>query len=344
MLPPGLHTEPVWPLSFRLDVAMLGTAGEAVLATLAVLAAICAVAVVAAGAAGHYRRAVMPLAVLPPTLLFGWIVLRPTVEPAYPTSFFASPEPYAAPSVERGMAVYAANCAICHGASGRGDGPAAAGLPIRPADLTAPHLFAHSEGDLFWWISHGAGHHAMPGFAGNIGANQRWDVINFIRARTAAVLLRGIGPEIRPQAGFVVPDFAFEKGGRQQTLAELLKNGPVLLVLFAPPAPTARLAQLATAERHLSTVKLDVLAVDTGAVAVPMPGTVLVSGEVRSVLALFGPQNGISELMLDRSGEVCARWASSNGSGLADAAALAAYARRASRFAAAMPGHAGHAH
>jgi hypothetical protein len=75
-----------------------------------------------------------------------------------------------------------------------------------------------------------------------------------------------------------------------------------------------------------------------------MPGTVLVSGEVRSVLALFGPQNGISELMLDRSGEVCARWASSNGSGLADAAALAAYARRASRFAAAMPGHAGHAH
>ena len=40
------------------------------------------------------------------------------------------------PPVARGRASFDALCAGCHGASGRGDGPAAAGLKVRPADLT----------------------------------------------------------------------------------------------------------------------------------------------------------------------------------------------------------------
>ncbi|MFN0114447.1 MAG: c-type cytochrome [Paracoccaceae bacterium] len=43
------------------------------------------------------------------------------------------PEAARAPS---GKALYADFCAACHGASGKGDGPAAAGLAKRPADLT----------------------------------------------------------------------------------------------------------------------------------------------------------------------------------------------------------------
>ncbi len=35
-----------------------------------------------------------------------------------------------------GRALYDAYCVSCHGASGQGDGPAAAGLPNPPADLT----------------------------------------------------------------------------------------------------------------------------------------------------------------------------------------------------------------
>lgn len=38
--------------------------------------------------------------------------------------------------VETGRASYADMCAGCHGASGRGNGPAAAGLAVHPADLT----------------------------------------------------------------------------------------------------------------------------------------------------------------------------------------------------------------
>ncbi|WP_208353308.1 c-type cytochrome [Pseudaestuariivita rosea] len=44
-----------------------------------------------------------------------------------------------------GRSDYAALCAGCHGDTGRGDGPAAAGLPIAPPDLTT--LSARNGGE-----------------------------------------------------------------------------------------------------------------------------------------------------------------------------------------------------
>lgn len=40
------------------------------------------------------------------------------------------------PEPDEGRALFAENCAMCHGASGRGDGELAAGLDPAPSDLT----------------------------------------------------------------------------------------------------------------------------------------------------------------------------------------------------------------
>lgn len=40
------------------------------------------------------------------------------------------------PEAEEGQALYAENCAMCHGPAGRGDGEVAARLEIKPTDLT----------------------------------------------------------------------------------------------------------------------------------------------------------------------------------------------------------------
>jgi putative copper resistance protein D len=264
ILPPGLHAEPGWPFPFRLDIGALTLGARIVLAVLTAAVCVCAVAAVAAAAAGHYRRTSAFAAGLLLCLGFGWLPLRPAIESAYPTSYYAPTQPYAAASVARGAAVYAENCTLCHGATGHGDGPAAGSLPIRPADLTEPHLFAHSPGDLFWWISHGIDQGVMPAFAGILKPDQRWDVINFIRARAAGVIASDIGPDVSTTAAPQVPDFAFEASGVQQTLDQTIETGPVLLVLFAPPAPLALLRQLGDSSPRLAAAGLRVIAVGLG--------------------------------------------------------------------------------
>jgi putative copper export protein/mono/diheme cytochrome c family protein len=353
-LPPGLHSEPGWPFPFRLDIDALTVGSQTLLAILAVAICVCGVGVVAVVAAGRYRLMAVFAAGLVLCLAVAWLPLHPAIERAYPTSYYASAEPYAAASIFRGAAVYAENCALCHGATGRGDGPAATRLPIRPADLTEPHLFDHSPGDLFWWISHGMDEGVMPGFAGMLNPNQRWDVINFVRARAAGVLAMRIDPEISTAAApLEVPDFAVEAGGVQQTLREALETGPVLLVLFALPAPIERLQQLAAAQPLLGAAGLLVVAVGLGTSPDEPPEgnrtppfVVRVSSEVSSALALFraAEDGGETELLLDRRGKIRARWTSDMPGGPAPIDVLIADAGRVDRIAAATPSHAGHNH
>ena len=58
------------------------------------------------------------------TMRFGWVVL--------PLVLAACVERDAPTGAED----YATFCAACHGATGKGDGPGAEGLTVRPADLT----------------------------------------------------------------------------------------------------------------------------------------------------------------------------------------------------------------
>jgi putative copper resistance protein D len=352
-LRPGLHAEPGWPFPFRLDIAALTPRSQILLAVLALIICLCAIAIVATAAAGQYRRTGPFAVVLTLCLALGWFPLRPAIEPAYPTSYYAPSEPYAAASIVRGAVLYTDNCALCHGASGHGDGPAAAGLPIRPADLTQPHLFAHSQGDLFWWVSHGMDEGVMPTFADVLNPNQRWDVINFIRARAAGGLAGEIGPEVTTATSPEVPDFAFEAGDRQRTLTQMLETGPVLLVLFEPPAPIERLQQLTTAQVPFSNVGLRVVAVGLAAPPegaserrVAPPCVVDVASEVISTLTLFRAveDGGETELMLDRRANVRARWTSAMNGGVPSPATLVATAQRVARIALAAPSHASHSH
>jgi putative copper resistance protein D len=92
------------------------------------------------------------------------------------------------------MLLYGESCAVCHGAAGYGDGPAAADLKPKPADLTARHAATHTAGDLYWWLSHGIKDTAMPGFKDSFNEDERWDLINFLRALSNAERARSLAP------------------------------------------------------------------------------------------------------------------------------------------------------
>lgn len=83
-------------------------------------------------------------------------------------------------SVAAGKALYSQRCASCHGAEGRGDGPAAQGLGIKPVDFTAPYMANIADGELFWVTSQGFG--KMPSFKGTLTDEERWHLVDYLRS------------------------------------------------------------------------------------------------------------------------------------------------------------------
>jgi putative copper resistance protein D len=51
-------------------------------------------------------------------------------------------------SVAKGKAIYAKNCAECHGPVGKGDGLKGRDLEPKPGDLSSPGVAAESDGAL----------------------------------------------------------------------------------------------------------------------------------------------------------------------------------------------------
>jgi putative copper resistance protein D len=109
------------------------------------------------------------------------VALHPLAVDANPATYVRPAVPYAAPYIVQGEGLYRTHCQACHGVAGYGDGPASAGLPRPPADLTAQHAADHTAGDLFWWLTSGIPGSGMPGLPTS-SPEARWDVI-ILRAR-----------------------------------------------------------------------------------------------------------------------------------------------------------------
>jgi mono/diheme cytochrome c family protein len=80
---------------------------------------------------------------------------------------------------DSGKILYGKICNVCHGNSGKGDGVAAAGLSVRPADHTSANVQLQTDGSLFYELSNG--HAPMPAYKDVLTPKQRWSLINYIR-------------------------------------------------------------------------------------------------------------------------------------------------------------------
>ena len=235
-IPPALHVEPWWPLPFRFDLDAFAAPALRVDPVLASAAAAIGVAAVVATVVSRRRRRAALLAVMIALAGLLWN-LRFFVVPAFPTSFYRSPTNFTLASIARGQALFAQHCAGCHGASGRGNGPNALALDMPPSDLTGAHVYAHSDGDLFWWIGHGVGD-TMPGFGDAIDDRARWNLIDFIHANADAARLQRRAPD-GPNA-FPAPNFTADCPDGEKSLADLRARFVRLVVADrAPPSDEA---------------------------------------------------------------------------------------------------------
>lgn len=87
----------------------------------------------------------------------------------------------------RGRDRYQIFCAVCHGATGAGDGMVARraaslaeGTWVSPSDLTATVTLDRPDGELFDIISHGI--RKMPAYDTQIPVADRWAIVAYVRA------------------------------------------------------------------------------------------------------------------------------------------------------------------
>lgn len=84
-----------------------------------------------------------------------------------------------ATGLKDGKAAYDANCAVCHGSRGKGDGPGGAALNPKPKDLAEKVIQGQSDGELFWKISEGRG--VMPPWK-HLPESVRWSLVHYMRS------------------------------------------------------------------------------------------------------------------------------------------------------------------
>jgi mono/diheme cytochrome c family protein len=89
-----------------------------------------------------------------------------------------------AAAAEAGKGIYDVNCTSCHGPMGKGDGPAAAGLEIKPKDLAAVQA-SLADDFVFWRISEGGLNmnppSSMPAWKAVLSEDQIWQLVMYLR-------------------------------------------------------------------------------------------------------------------------------------------------------------------
>ena len=96
------------------------------------------------------------------------------------TAYQVDVAPHAAPSIQEGAALYAKNCAECHGATGHGDGPRAAKLDPKPINFHDRHRQSQRNiYSLYSTISLGINDTPMRAYT-ELSASQRWALAFYV--------------------------------------------------------------------------------------------------------------------------------------------------------------------
>jgi mono/diheme cytochrome c family protein len=104
--------------------------------------------------------------------------------PAFDISKVTEPWVENADVAKHGSQVFAANCAMCHGKEGKGDGPAGAGLNPKPRNLVEGQWKQGGDSSsLFTTLTNGIQGSSMPGFK-QLAPADRWALVQFIRSIT----------------------------------------------------------------------------------------------------------------------------------------------------------------
>jgi mono/diheme cytochrome c family protein len=138
------------------------------------------------------QRSIRPYAKLrPPVEGTVPVTGPPTVVDMDVTEHLANPRTRTSESVNNGKVVYDIYCLVCHGETGRGDGPvsSAGGGPfVGVRSMVTDTVARRTDGYLYGVIvsAQVMGRGLMPRYGDKILGTDRWDLVNYIRTLQAS--------------------------------------------------------------------------------------------------------------------------------------------------------------
>jgi mono/diheme cytochrome c family protein len=100
--------------------------------------------------------------------------------PDDPANTLVNPLPVTYPVLARGRTMFDQHCAVCHDRLGTGHPWLDSTYQAFPVDLQTGPIRTATDGMLYWVISQGI--RTMPGYAADIGPDDRWAIVRYIRA------------------------------------------------------------------------------------------------------------------------------------------------------------------
>jgi uncharacterized repeat protein (TIGR04052 family) len=83
-------------------------------------------------------------------------------------------------NIENGKALYEQNCAVCHGADGKGE-QYNKKAKIKVPDLKSHYVMKLTDGEIFYVITHGIRTSGMPAYKLKTSDRERWQLTHYVR-------------------------------------------------------------------------------------------------------------------------------------------------------------------
>jgi cbb3-type cytochrome c oxidase subunit I/cbb3-type cytochrome c oxidase subunit II len=154
-------------------------------------------------------------------------------------------------SISHGQQVFNTSCAICHGATGHGDGVLAPNLvdfwghPVTPANYTLPAGMAggvklgHDSAHLFKTVMNGVGGTPMPAFAETMQPQDVWDAVHFIQSLRVDAHIQEL-----QQAGLKAEEIPNARKRIWQDISPAADKGKIDLAVLEVAHPASMVAKL----------------------------------------------------------------------------------------------------
>lgn len=80
-----------------------------------------------------------------------------------------------------GRGIYMQNCSVCHGVTGRGNGPVSASMIKKPANFTRPYFTAYKDSLWYWRVKEGVAGTRMPRWGRSLSEQQMAYLVAYLK-------------------------------------------------------------------------------------------------------------------------------------------------------------------